>query len=207
MLLLRHHSSFNSVQCLLLSAEFCATIIYLHVLASPDCELFLYKMPEARGPLKGFPGFRSCQKRALPFFDKRDFAPTRASVCASAHEHTLARHQPSGQPRPVPLGRGRAKYFSRRTRPTEVPSGDAAAKNESDLIRGLRAANSARLFQSEQKADARRRPPFVLCRGISRDQLCFLRGRATTAAASRAETVSSMTHRVTELASPVLTPG
>ena len=47
-------------------------------------------MPEARGPLKGFPGFRSCQKRALPFFDKRDFAPTRASVCASAHEHTLS---------------------------------------------------------------------------------------------------------------------
>ena len=182
MLLLRHHSSFNSAQCLLLSAEFCATIIYLHVLASPDCELFLYKMPEARGPLKGFPGFRSCQKRALPFFDKRDFAPTRASVCASAHEHTLS-----------------AQSIFRDVH--------AAAKNESDLIRGLRAANSARLFQSERKADARRRPPFVLCRGISRDQLCFLRGRTTTAAASRAETVSSMTHRVTELASPVLTPG
>ena len=58
-----------------------------------------------------------------------------------------------------------------------------------------------------KKADARRRPSFLLCRGISHDQLCFLRGRATTAAASRAETVSSMTHRVTELASPVLTPG
>ena len=58
-----------------------------------------------------------------------------------------------------------------------------------------------------KKADARRRPPFLLCRGISHDQSCFLRGRTTTAAASRAETVSSMTHRVTELASPVLTPG
>ena len=39
-----------------------------------------------------------------------------------------------------------AKYFSRRTRPTEVPLGGAAAKNGSNLIRGLRAANSARLF-------------------------------------------------------------
>ena len=38
----------------------------------------------------------------------------------------------------------RAKYFSRRTHPTEVPLGGAAAKNGSDLIRGLRAVNSAR---------------------------------------------------------------
>ena len=56
-------------------------------------------------------GAGACQKRAAPFFDKRDFAPTRASVCASAHEHTLARHQPSGLPRPVPLGRGQRKVF------------------------------------------------------------------------------------------------
>ena len=41
-----------------------------------------------------------------------------------------------------------AKYFSRRTRPTEVPLGGAAAKNGWNLIRGLRAANSARLFDS-----------------------------------------------------------
>ena len=62
------------------------------------------------------PPFEFVKKRRCPFFDKRDFAPTRA------------------------------KYFSRRTRPTEVPLGGAAAKNGSNLIRGLRAANSARLF-------------------------------------------------------------
>ena len=38
-------------------------------------------------------------------------------------------------------------------------------------------------------------------------RVCFLRGRTTTAAASRAETVSSMTHRVVLLSSPVLTAG
>ncbi len=67
-------------------------------------------------------GFDSaCQKRALPFFDKRDFAPTRASVCASAHEHTLS-----------------AQSIFRDVH--------AAAKNGLNFIRGLWAANSARLF-------------------------------------------------------------
>ena len=43
-----------------------------------------------------------------------------------------------------------AKYFSRRTRPTEVPWGGAAVKNGLNTIRGLRAANSARLFCMER---------------------------------------------------------
>ena len=97
MLLLRHHSSFNSTQCLLLSAEFCAVIIYLHVLASPDCEQFFVQMPETRRP---FP-----------------VSGSRGSLCLRIRDR----------------------------------------------------------------------------RHIQR--VCFLRGRTTTAAASRAETVSSMTHR------------
>ena len=74
----------------------------------------------------------ACQKRAVPFFDKRVFAPTRAfSRIKCAKTHSL-----------------RAKYFSRRTRPTEVPLGGAAVKNGLNTIRGLRAANSARPFDS-----------------------------------------------------------
>ena len=89
----------------------------------------------------------SLSKKGGALFDKRDFAPTRASVCASAHEHTLARHQPSGLPRPVPLGRGQRKVFFATCTPNGSPlGGGAAAKNGSNLIRGLRAANSARLF-------------------------------------------------------------
>ena len=65
----------------------------------------------------------SLSKKGGALFDKRDFAPTRASVCASAHEHTLARHQPSGLPRPVPLGRGQRKVFFATYAPNGSPLG------------------------------------------------------------------------------------
>ena len=65
--------------------------------------------------------FELVKKGRRPFFDKRDFAPTRASVCASAHEHTLS-----------------AQSIFRDVH--------AAAKNGWNTIRGLRAANSARRF-------------------------------------------------------------
>ena len=73
------------------------------------------------------PGIRmlSLSKKGGALFDKRDFAPTRASVCASAHEHTLARHQPSGLPRPVPLGRGQRKVFFATCTPNGSPLGGA----------------------------------------------------------------------------------
>ena len=67
----------------------------------------------------------SLSKKGGALFDKRDFAPTRASVCASAHEHTLARHQPSGLPRPVPLGRGQRKVFFTMYTPNGSPLGGA----------------------------------------------------------------------------------
>ena len=65
----------------------------------------------------------SLSKKGGALFDKRDFAPTRASVCASAHEHTLDRHQPSGLPRPVPLGRGQRKVFFATYTPNGSPLG------------------------------------------------------------------------------------
>ena len=41
----------------------------------------------------------------------REFAPLCVSADYVSLRHTLARHQPSGLPRPVPLGRGSRKVF------------------------------------------------------------------------------------------------
>ena len=41
----------------------------------------------------------------------REFAPLCVSAGYTSLRHTLARHQPSGLPRPVPLGRGPRKVF------------------------------------------------------------------------------------------------
>ena len=89
---------------------------------------------------------KACQKRALPFFDKRVFAPTRAFSrikCAKTH---------SGPTSAV----GSAEASSAGPRPAQSIFRDvhAAAKNGLNLIRGLRAANSARLFLQSVK-----RPP------------------------------------------------
>ena len=82
-------------------------------------------------------------KKGNALFDKRDFAPTRAfSRMKCVKTHSL-----------------RVKYFSRRTRPTEVPLGGAAVKNRWNTIRGLRAANSARPFDSLWADPAG--PPFL----------------------------------------------
>ena len=83
-------------------------------------------------------GASVCQKRAAPFFDKRVFAPTRAFSrikCVKTH---------SGPTSAV----GSAEASSAGPRPAQSIFRDvhAAAKNGSNLIRGLRAANSARLF-------------------------------------------------------------
>ena len=94
------------------------------------------------------------KKGRRPFLTK-EFSLRPARPCAQAPTNTLwpdiSRRVCRGQFR---WAEASAKYFSRRTRPTEVPLGGAAAKNGLNLIRGLRAANSARLFWQSVK-----RPP------------------------------------------------
>ena len=49
-------------------------------------------------------------QRAMPF-GRGEFAPLCASAGFASLRRSLARHQPSGLPRPVPLGRGPRKVF------------------------------------------------------------------------------------------------
>ena len=58
----------------------------------------------------------------------REFAPLCVSAGYASLRHTLARHQPSGLPRPVPLGRGSRKvFFAAYTPPRKTDWGFFAA--------------------------------------------------------------------------------
>ena len=84
--------------------------------------------------------FSPRHQRAAPFDDGEENSLRTAHFCAPcAQKCTLARHQPSGLARLVPLGRGsRREYFT-----TYTPR-----NMNFDFIRGLRAANSVRLNNS-----------------------------------------------------------
>ena len=79
-------------------------------------------------------------KRPMAFLDKWISLRTARFTRRGRAKHTLARHQPSGLPRPVPLGQGllRAKCFLRRTRRRK--------KRLTSYSRRCGAANSVRLF-------------------------------------------------------------
>ena len=95
----------------------------------------------ATGISRALRSFSPRHQRAAPFDDGEENSLRTAHFCAPcAQKYTLARHQPSGLPRPVPLGRGsRREYFATYPPPRNL---------NFDFIRGLRAANSVRLNNS-----------------------------------------------------------
>ena len=98
-------------------------------------------MPSATGISRALRSFSPRHQRAAPFDDGEENSLRTAHFCAPcAQKYTLARHQPSGLPRPVPLGRGsRREYFATYTPPRNM---------NFDFIRGLRAANFVRRINS-----------------------------------------------------------